>query len=89
MTIRSLLKAAIRSGLRLSAPLTAYLPRAAATRVFTYHEVLPAGCPCPDPYNQVAASLLSRSEPCYWTTSVRWRFSTRSGAAPPVQPLVS
>ena len=59
MSLRAYLKDGMRIGLDLSAHLLSRVPRRAAVRVLTYHEVLPGDRSCPNPYNQVSACHLA------------------------------
>jgi peptidoglycan/xylan/chitin deacetylase (PgdA/CDA1 family) len=60
MTLRSMTKRALRTGLDLAAFATVHWPRSPASRILTYHEILPGRTECPNPYNQVSAASLDR-----------------------------
>lgn len=59
MTARSILKSAIQTGLDLTARLTVGWPRRHASRILTYHAILPGSERCDDPYLQVSQGRLA------------------------------
>lgn len=59
MSLRANLKSGMRVGTDLSAHLLSHIPRRAAVRILTYHEVFQGDAPCVNPYNQVSAARLA------------------------------